>query len=108
MAFRPTGNLTLLHSLAGGSIAGRVDKTKMGPKQLLEVFISATFRRAPLANALVQVAQKSLVPYSLNPSDGINWWTLYISKLYSPKILLAVHLMAHQWQLVNVWHPNSP
>ncbi|KAN0088187.1 FAD binding domain containing protein [Tylopilus felleus] len=40
---------------------GRVDKTKMGPKQLLE-----------------QVAQNSLKPYSLNPTDGISWWTLYI------------------------------
>ncbi|KIJ65494.1 hypothetical protein HYDPIDRAFT_88033 [Hydnomerulius pinastri MD-312] len=39
---------------------GRVDKDKMGPKQLL------------------QVAQRSLHPYSLNPTDGINWWTLYI------------------------------
>ncbi|KAF8555667.1 hypothetical protein OG21DRAFT_1410564 [Imleria badia] len=39
---------------------GRVDKTKMGAKQLLEV------------------AQMSLSPYSLNPTDGINWWTLYI------------------------------
>ncbi|KAF9224076.1 hypothetical protein BS17DRAFT_732840 [Gyrodon lividus] len=39
---------------------GRVDKDKMGPDQLL------------------QVAQASLSPYSLHPSDGINWWTLYI------------------------------
>ncbi|KAF9233478.1 FAD binding domain-containing protein [Melanogaster broomeanus] len=39
---------------------GRIDKDKMGPKQLLEV------------------AQQSLRPYSLHPTDGINWWTLYI------------------------------
>ncbi|KAG9313144.1 putative monooxygenase [Chiua virens] len=42
---------------------GRVDKEKMGPKQLLEA-------RFPIT--------KSLSPFSLNPTDGINWWTLYI------------------------------
>ncbi|KIK79159.1 hypothetical protein PAXRUDRAFT_16476 [Paxillus rubicundulus Ve08.2h10] len=39
---------------------GRIDKDKMGPDKLL------------------QVAQKSLSPYSLQPTNGINWWTLYI------------------------------
>ncbi|KAF8141461.1 FAD binding domain-containing protein [Boletus edulis] len=39
---------------------GRVVKGKMGPKQLLEV------------------VQQSLGPYTLNPTDDINWWTLYI------------------------------
>lgn len=39
---------------------GRVDKDRMSPEQLLKV------------------AQKSLIPYTLNPTNGINWWTLYI------------------------------
>ncbi|KAG8221072.1 putative phenol hydroxylase [Butyriboletus roseoflavus] len=41
-------------------ITGRVDKEKMGPDQLL------------------QVAQRSLRPYSVKPTNGISWWTLYI------------------------------
>ncbi|EIW75095.1 hypothetical protein CONPUDRAFT_85427 [Coniophora puteana RWD-64-598 SS2] len=39
---------------------GRVDKDRMGPPQLLEV------------------AQKSLHPFKLEPLNEINWWTLYI------------------------------
>ncbi|KAH7915247.1 FAD binding domain-containing protein [Hygrophoropsis aurantiaca] len=39
---------------------GRVDKDKMGAAQLLDV------------------AQKSIYPYKLIPTNGINWWTLYI------------------------------
>lgn len=39
---------------------GRVDKERMGPPQLLDV------------------AQKSLYPFKLEPTNGINWWTLYI------------------------------
>ncbi|KAH9945760.1 FAD binding domain-containing protein [Amylocystis lapponica] len=39
---------------------GRVDKSKMGPKQLMEV------------------AQKSMHPYKISTSHDIHWWTLYI------------------------------
>ncbi|KAG8221073.1 putative phenol hydroxylase [Butyriboletus roseoflavus] len=39
---------------------GKVDKKKMGPDQLLEA------------------VQQYVRPYSLNPTDGIDWWTLYI------------------------------
>ena len=59
---------------------GRVDKAKMGPQQLLEVYISSPCGCIDRLNIVVQVAQQSLSPYSLNPTDGIDWWTLYISK----------------------------
>ncbi|KAH7890913.1 FAD binding domain-containing protein [Phlebopus sp. FC_14] len=39
---------------------GRVDKDRMGPEKLLEV------------------ARASMEPYTLKPTDGISWWTLYI------------------------------
>ncbi|KAG1850916.1 FAD binding domain-containing protein [Suillus subluteus] len=39
---------------------GRVDKERIGPEELL------------------RVARRSLYPYSLNPTTGILWWTLYI------------------------------
>ena len=61
---------------------GRVDKEKMGPKQLLEVYFSSRVRTCWL-NVVAQVAQQSLSPFSLNPTNGINWWTLYISKSLS-------------------------
>ncbi|KZT67328.1 hypothetical protein DAEQUDRAFT_673415 [Daedalea quercina L-15889] len=39
---------------------GRVDKTKMGPQQLLEV------------------ANKSLYPYKISSKGEVDWWTIYI------------------------------
>ena len=45
---------------------GRVDKekTKVGPEELLEV------------------GRKSLSPYKINKVGEIDWWTIYLSKLY--------------------------
>lgn len=40
---------------------GRVDKSKVGPQQIMEV------------------ANKSLYPYTMSTSHPIDWWTLYIS-----------------------------
>lgn len=40
---------------------GRVDKSKMGPQKMLEV------------------ARKTLYPYTISTSHEIDWWTLYIS-----------------------------
>ena len=42
---------------------GRVDKSKVGPEKILEV------------------ANKSLYPYTMSTSHPIDWWTLYISAL---------------------------
>lgn len=42
--------------------SGRVDKSKMGPQQLIEV------------------ANKSFHPYKIAPKDDIDWWTIYISE----------------------------
>lgn len=43
---------------------GRVDKSKVGPEKILEV------------------ANKSLYPYTMSTSNPIDWWTLYISVCY--------------------------
>ena len=40
---------------------GRIDKSKMGPEQLMEV------------------ARKSLEPYRIEKVGEIDWWTIYIS-----------------------------
>ena len=59
------GDLVRLYiQLSGEDVLGpdgRVDKTKMGPKKLLEV------------------AQKSFKPYTIK-ADAFDWWTIYISK----------------------------
>lgn len=69
---------------------GRVDKDRVGPEQLLKVYLS-TCSANELLITVTQVAQQSLSPFSLKPTTGINWWTLYISKSSCVPYFLVLH-----------------
>ena len=57
---------------------GRIDKERMGPDQLLKVFFPSHCVNVLALNVVAQAVKQYIRPYTLDPTNGIDWWTLYV------------------------------
>ena len=60
--------------------SGRVDKSKIGPHELLDASINL-FVWLHFVSTLdfMQVARKIFYPYTFKTPESFDWWTIYIS-----------------------------